>query len=100
MRLKPAKILYIPYDSYTDVVVDFPREEIKILRKMLDEDIAFCVADLRKEYGGKVSTSVEWGGARYSEPLSEDYYTLVAQIQDINKAIEICKKKFGKVLKR
>ena len=67
--------------------------EVKILKKALDEDIAACVADLRREFNGNFTTSVEWGGARYSEPLSDEYYTVIGQIEDINRAIETCKRK-------
>jgi len=91
-----ARILHIPFDSYTELVVDFSRGEVEILKKMLDEDIAYCVADLREEYGGSVSTSVEWGGARYYEPLSDDFSTIVAQIEDINRIIAKCRRKLGK----
>ena len=94
--LKRETIKYLPFDSYTDIVIDFPRENVEIMEKMLDEDVAICVADLRKEYGGKVSTSVEWGGARYYEPVSDDYYTITGQIEDINRAISICRRKLRK----
>jgi len=88
-----SMVRYIPYDSYTDIVIDFSRKDIKIVRRMLDEDVATCVADLRREFKGRAATSPDWGGARYYEPLSDEYYTVVAQIQDIYKAIETCKKK-------
>ena len=95
MPLRREKIVYIPLDSYTDLVVNFGLEIIEITKQM-DEDIAKCVADLRQEHEGRYTTSVEFerGRAKYSEPVdTADYYTLWGQLEDINRAIDICRSK-------
>jgi len=88
-----VEIKEIPVDSFKKLNINFGRKTITI-EMNIPKDVTACLESKRSKYGGKISESMDYPtGVKYFEPVRMDiYYTLLGQLNDIEKDIHECKK--------